>query len=378
MQAEQSKHKIINNIGYKTYNKICEGLVVSSFFSMAGGGFIPFPYDILYYFAALGSGALGVIMSITDLPMYTKEASALRRLYSEFIDNYVKLNKTLEVEKPIEIYALYNYLLDNGYLSKNKICLTRNTVKALEINSVHNYELYGVHVINGFACCRHISTMLSSIYNAMGYDSVTVINKHYNNSLLFYNEITDDQIDKLSMRLLKAFGIKKSLQEELFLEFLDDYLGDFFYNEEYDNNEKELEKIYKLLQKSPCNHQMTFVTDKKHGYYLDSSLTKIFRVDRNNSNNKFLHLYNDDGYACAHIDLIKNRNSINTFNQVKDKFLLPSVNKDQEQAQLIKTGLKCIKNKDIFERFYIENNELYNEISNQLYPSKTLSLNKTR
>ena len=42
------------------------------------------------------------------------------KLYQEFLSEYVKLNKKLELQHPLELYILYNKMLQSGYLSKDK------------------------------------------------------------------------------------------------------------------------------------------------------------------------------------------------------------------------------------------------------------------
>ena len=52
---------------------------------------------------------------------YVDDRLYVNHLYGIFLNEYYKLNKTLELENPIQIYALFHKLVYSGYLSKGKV-----------------------------------------------------------------------------------------------------------------------------------------------------------------------------------------------------------------------------------------------------------------
>ena len=49
----------------------------------------------------------------------TTTGRELESLYHEFLKNYCQLNHFFELDNPIQIQSMFNYLLEKGYLSQN-------------------------------------------------------------------------------------------------------------------------------------------------------------------------------------------------------------------------------------------------------------------
>lgn len=158
------KDKIYSNISYNTnelITKIDLALIAAGVVSMAA----LLPNDTtIEYLTVSGISMLNsayLLFSINS-EEHTKEIQQIKKLYQEFLSEYVKLNKKLELQHPLELYTLYNKMLQSGYLSKGK---------TFHFGDTNVKDIRGIsptNVINGEAVCRHIAVMLKDIYNAYG------------------------------------------------------------------------------------------------------------------------------------------------------------------------------------------------------------------
>ena len=156
------------SIDYNTYNKIQNILEFSTVSVALTNDFLFSQYpilnssvDVLAYICF----ATYVGLAYSDGKNYTKDIKEIRSLYQEFITNYNKLNRIFDLNNPIQIYTMFNYLLYKGYLSIDKNFEFSNK-EARDIKG-----LYGTNVISGKAVCRHISAMLTDILNNYGIES---------------------------------------------------------------------------------------------------------------------------------------------------------------------------------------------------------------
>ena len=156
---ENNKFKqFCGSIDYNTYNKIQSILGFSSVGMALTNNLILSQYPVLNSsvdaLAYLSTAAyLGLAWSHGK--DYTRDIKQIRSLYQKFITNYNKLNKVFDLNDPIQIHTMFNYLLYKGYLSIDKNFEFSNK-EARDING-----LYGTNVITGKAVCRHISAMLT-------------------------------------------------------------------------------------------------------------------------------------------------------------------------------------------------------------------------
>ena len=89
---------------------------------------------------------------------------SIRESYQEFIKNYNEdINKAFRLSNPLEVYYVFNILLSNGYLSKNKEFHYYDNLIFADVEN-----LLGTEIFSGISVCRHSSAMLSDILNEFG------------------------------------------------------------------------------------------------------------------------------------------------------------------------------------------------------------------
>lgn len=353
------------SIDYNTYNKIQNILEFSSVSMALTNDFLFSQYpilnssvDVLAYICF----ATYVGLAYSDGKNYTKDIKEIRSLYQEFITNYNKLNRIFDLNNPIQIYTMFNYLLYKGYLSIDKNFEFSNK-EARDIKCLH-----GANVILGKAVCRHVATMLSDILNNYGIESnpLSVCSKDYSVKINILEEpkytreelvtwvqthITDEQTYSIVMNFIEKLVDKEGESIELSIKTTE---------------EKN------ILKRVVGNHLITFSVKDGKSYYLDPTQTRIYRVKENDKN----VLYDDE---CDKVP-IELPSSI-LFNNFKDYLRLrerlsrqyPSVTREDEKQMTEQTLSICNGNIDVFEQFYNENSELYTDIS-----SKVLKIKKRR
>jgi hypothetical protein len=120
--------------------------------------------DVLQLISALPLYA--DVLAGAPLDMGTDEYKRIESLYEESLDRTSSLMKEFCLDEPISIFTMYVYLYRNGYLSHNHEFQYDFHLKDLP-------RLYGADVLNGNGVCRSLATHLSDLYNHMGYESET-------------------------------------------------------------------------------------------------------------------------------------------------------------------------------------------------------------
>lgn len=363
---ENNKFKqFCGSIDYNTYNKI------QSIFGFSSVGMGLTNDLILSQYPILNSsvGALASLSLAAYLGLawsygkdYTRDIKQIRSLYQEFITNYNKLNKAFDLNDPIQIHTMFNYLLYKGYLSIDKNFEFSNK-EARDIKG-----LYGTNVITGKAVCRHISAMLTDILNNYGIESnqlgvylmAYVINvnnleqpKYTKEELVNWTQthIINEQAYNEVMKVIEESVDKKGQSIELSAEITEDK---------------------NILARKVGNHAITFSVKDGKSYYLDPTQTRIYRVRENDKN----VLY-DDEYDSVPIKLWSSisLNGSKDYLRISEKLSqqYPSVTREEEKQMIEQTITDCKNNMDIFEQFYNENSDLYGDIS-----SKVLTIKKTK
>ena len=110
--------------------------------------------------------------------------SELKKLYDEFLKNYSEFNNMFELKNPIEIYAMYSYLLWNGFLSKDGVFEPKNTRNGLPL-------FLATPIFSGEGVCRHISQLLVDIFNYNGIKAhnLVVYESTFHENKLVLNEL---------------------------------------------------------------------------------------------------------------------------------------------------------------------------------------------
>lgn len=353
------------SIDYNTYNKIQNILGVSSIGLNLINDLILSQYPILnssvdaLVYLSIAS-YLGLVWSHGK--DYTRDIKQIRSLYQEFITNYNKLNKIFDLNDPIQIHTMFNYLLYKGYLSADKN-FEFSKKEARDING-----LYGASVITGKAVCRHISAMFTDILNNYGIESSQLgvysmdysvnINilaqpKYTKEELVNWvqTHITDEKTYSKVMKFVEELVDKKGQSIELSTEMIEDK---------------------NILKRKIGNHSITFSVKDGKSYYLDPTQKRIYRVRENDKN----VLYDDECNKVPiklllSIFLNDSRDYLRMREGLSQQY--PSVTREEENQMIEQTIMKFKGNMDIFEQFYNENSELYTDIS-----SKVLKIKKRK
>ncbi len=316
-------------------------------------------YSILDQSLLLGTTIVSLMIApiparIVPKIIENKDIKKVLVLYKEFLKNYDKLNRTFKLDNPVEIYAMFNYLYTNGYLSKNK------TFEATEKEAVDVRKLFGTEVIKGKGVCRHLSAMLKDILNEHGINASQI--SVCQNKLL---EILDaESLSKLDDSDLLDYYATNIRDQELFDQFLTIYEA-FKEGKELDRNSlKKLLEKQKFHNKINFNHAITFAEDNDNVYFLDPMQSRTYRYDESRKNVVV------DSYCECQMKLNlsiatnRHRNIMKMKRSIANK--KPTISKEKETELIEKTNKICQDNTDIFEKFYKDNRELYSDISNQL------------
>lgn len=92
----------------------------------------------------------------------------LREIYNVFLDNYKKLNSEIDIKEPIDYFCLFNLLLKKGYLSNSK---NFDIDDDDSVQIFRNDMLEGINILLGKGVCRHASALLSDMLNDFGLKS---------------------------------------------------------------------------------------------------------------------------------------------------------------------------------------------------------------
>lgn len=346
-------YKLCKKVNYSTYidirDKSLYGSVGTLAFGLLGAptGVI-FPIELLFLITYF-------ILSFSDGDKYTKNVMEINELYQIFLKNYIELHDMFDIDNPIEIYTMFTYLLNNGYLSKNGENVFDN-MHAYDIRS-----LLGLDVINGVNVCRHRASMLNDILNISGVESRTL--SVYLRDNISTIKLTDDgAIDWLEF--FSWYSKNMDLIDNKTLNLIDELLHNYsasqllpieFQNKFVDTKDKSL--------KISGNHMITCCSYNDNGYFLDPTQSRIYSVQ--DRKRKIIGDEFDSGILIRETDFKlfdykKNRQIL------KSCLCLPSVSKSVEDELIKKTLKLCRDNLDIFENFYNNNSELYNEIGNKL------------
>lgn len=240
------------------------------------------------------------------------ELVQIRKLYQEFIVNYNKLNKLFDLNNPIEIFRVFNFLLSNGYLSIN------HNFDYSEINGkdfgMYPYKLIGlagVEIFRGKGACKNIAPLFNNLLNDI------LNNSDSFSSLLmctYYNKKKPDIIEKIFGNHIINFAVQDNKKY-----FLDPTNFHVYISEDNSNN---------ILHDS---------LDKNVKVHIKLVTTLLFSA---NNNDDFM------GLSLSH-NLGKN---------------YPCASKEEIQYMTQRTKRIFDNNQDIFEKFYHENEALYNDI----------------
>lgn len=296
--------QLCNNLDYNTYLDIRDSLWIAGALGLSAHDSFLHQYpmaDLVVASLSLLAFNASLFMSLSNGETHTKNFRQIKELYEEFIVNYNKLNKLFDLKNPIQVYSMFDYLLCNGFLSKDK------DFKFSSTGSKDITDLPGIDVILGRAVCRHIAPMLCDILNNYGIDACTFHG---------YSSGYGDKILSPSDLLGKVLG----------------------------------------------NHVITFAYQDGKCYYLDSTNSVIYRA----SDTRRKTLCCDSGeFSSRMFSLMVDPSRRDCYAKLKRDLLGQSsaLSEDEEQLLDASTLDTCMNNLDVFDQFYRENSELYDDIS---------------
>lgn len=358
--------KIYGKINYNTYENIqlatwLSGVgfsAVDSFFQNKNP-IIDASLDILVYSCLI----VAIKMRWSNGKNYTKDINQIRELYSEFIRNYNKLNKNFDLDNPIQVYSMFNYLLLQGYLSKDK-CFDFSKNNLIDID-----EICGANINMGNGVCRNTAAMLTDILNDYGIESgvLNVLHKDYN-VIINYLEEPKYTKDELINWVKMNFDEEEEIYTEL-METIDEEVNQNGENIEF---YEELNNIKNPIKKIIGNHAISYAYKDGKSYFLDPTIFKIYR--QNERDKKII--YDDDSENSIRIMSTKyltyNKNYVLMKKRINEQY--PTISIEEEKEMISNMLNLCKNNMDIFDQFYNENREIYDEISNKVLKIKKRSI----
>ena len=265
----------------------------------------------------------------------------LTRIYNEFTKKYNKnINETLNFTDPVEISQAFIYAYKNGFLSKD-LSFSYTTKQAEIINYLW---LMGATVLTGKGCCRHTSQLLADIYNDYGFNSTTIetgINQYKIN--INFEELSTSTLD-----FIKTLDISNITEEELISILSNNGIpmnGQWIYDR----------------KKVPSNHSITGVSHNGFAYYIDPTNNNYYKMNNGRLVDKTGNVEN-----TIKLPLFAASDPIHDKKKIKELIKLPSIDLELVKSICTKTNLLCKNNYDLFEQFYKENNETYEEITETL------------
>ena len=279
------------------------------------------------------------------------ECEEIRKIYNEFIQNYNELNKMFNYKDPIEVFTMFNYLLENGYLSKDK---KFDYCEKLEEDMV-KFNLAGTNIFLSKGVCRHIATMFNDILNVYGFNSYIL-------TVLLKKIIDKDYLISLASTYYSGEKYDSFIQK----------LDNLDFNTMKKNFDKNFNKN-SFRDKIIGNHVINYVTHDNKDYFLDPTNNEIYKnsdIDKKilNGNHTTIEIknlslwifmiFNISGYEKELIAKLKN-NKVYSF-----------VSKEIEEELIQQTLNCCHNNLDIFEKFYTENKDIYDDVSNKILKLK--------
>lgn len=293
---------------------------------------------------------LGLYLTYSKNIQNTKNIIEIKNLYQEFLNNYNKLNTVFELKTPLEIYALYTYLLDNGYLSQNK------EIEFDDKNSRDIPIISGANVFTGQSVCRHRSKLLSDILNNYQIDSYSIGCYAKNYEINFKDEITEIDYETYSKTPIIANYETHEFKYPYYDKIQNAYFLKHFKIEKNEIKEKDIFKFFL------GNHEICLSKQNGKNYFLDPTQSRIYR----------LSIFDQKILQDKQGDIIIKQilSDKNTKKAIKTLKAENNISQDEEIETLNKINNLSYENIDIFEKFYNQNKELYEEISNEIIKIK--------
>lgn len=359
--------KICGTMNYHTYSNLEHFFEISGISAYLANHFLLSQYPTLSTATHTLAGfsiAIYIAMTCSSGINYTKDITQIRELYQEFIAKYNKLNQIFDFNDPIQIYAMFRYLLWKDYLSVDKKFEFSESKSFIDMKG-----LYGANIISGDAVCRHISAMLVDILNQYGveawklgvYSKVQTIRI----GLLDQPKYTKEEL----IELARTYSPDDEYTFKKITSFIEEFVENRKQNIELSSNMRDEKNP---LKKVVGNHAITFAVKNGKSYFLDPTKIRTYRLYKNEK-----RVLYDDEYGKIPIKAAVSMVAADasSYLNARRNLLLqyPSIPLEEEQFLTSETLKICEGNIDLFDQFYNENKELYSELSN-----KVLSIRKPK
>jgi len=110
---------------------------------------------------------LNVEKRLLDMLYETETYKNLVSDYNEIVNDIVKLFSELKIKNPLDVCIVFSEMIENGLLSI--------TAGYQHKSFFHDYDIdecmWGTRVFSGYGVCRHISSLLSDIFEKLGYSA---------------------------------------------------------------------------------------------------------------------------------------------------------------------------------------------------------------
>lgn len=259
----------------------------------------------------------------------TEDYSEVKELYDGVVLNVSNLMKELHVENdPVKVFAVYEYLYKNGYLSYGKDNNYNVDIKDFS-------GLQGADVINGNGVCRSYASLLTDIYRNLGIESYNLVVR------------TDKECIEHSPRLGNYPKKERDLKTKKLVTAVMKFTKNLKISNHVINIVKQEGKVFVLdptndafLQKGDHN-LLVLANNSEYGMKKDRFYPTI---------NKAMKVY-DHMEIDANVNEMLDKTTI-SYEEYKDRYL---------------SALKlCDKHQPRFDLFYMENKDLYEKIHNCL------------
>ena len=266
---------------------------------------------------------------LKDNKLTKEEYASFLEDYKAFLKRYKVLNEKLSFKEPISIYALFVYMVNNGFLSKDKSI----EFKAFYKKYLDMINLYGINIFNGNGVCRHLGSMLTDVLRESGIESY-----HYSNLC---------SVPALYALVQKYYKDAFNYQGKLDY-VMNKWLVSFL----------KVNYIY-------APHLISYASYNGKNYFLDPTqerILKSFVLGIADENGIMLPWLKRNG----HYDLLESRERMCDLINQNNK----SLSNEEVQDILIESNSKIIMHKDMFEDFYNENKAFYEDMSLRITTGK--------
>ena len=274
----------------------------------------------------------------------SKEFLMTSKLYNSIVRDYLKLNSSLELNSPIEISSGFSYAYKNGYLSKE------HHYKYITKNINENMSLLGATIMTGGGCCRHSSSFLNEVFKKLHIKSYRVYTgmntKRYKTHYVLKDNIRDHKALKELLFLLRSDLDSETLEQII--------------NEKYSGLVKRITTSSWKYPKHniPTNHVINVVVYKGKVYYVDSTNDTFYNYSQYDD-----LLISDEDFQ----NIIKFDDNNNYIKKKLSSILKLSQTSQEDNMKLFnKTRIICEDNKDLFENFYREHKDVYEEVNDKI------------